>query len=192
MKSQLKKLVRTVVQLSMFNKSSRYITLLIISTALLFCSSGYAEGESTDLQMTPISYIEWEAQRQQYLPSVLVVDMWAMWCVSCIERFPEMVKLHDEYKNQNVQFVSMNLDDREDTLSLKKAEKFLTTMNANFDHYRMNENLLHAFEKIDLIGIPAVLIYDRKGNEQYRLTGDNPNKQFTEKDIEAAVNNLLK
>lgn len=192
MKSQLKKLVRTVVQLSMFNKSSRYITLLIISTALLFCSSGYAEGESTDLQMTPISYIEWEAQRQQYLPSVLVVDMWAMWCVSCIERFPEMVKLHDEYKNQNVQFVSMNLDDREDTFSLKNAEKFLTAMNANFDHYRMNENLLHAFEKIDLIGIPAVLIYDRKGNEQYRLTGDNPNKQFTEKDIEAAINNLLK
>ena len=86
----------------------------------------------------------------------------------------------------------MNLDDREDALSLKKAEKFLTKMNASFDHYRMNENLLQAFEKIDLIGIPAVLIYDRNGNEQYRLTGDNPNKQFTEKDIEEAVNDLLK
>ncbi|MBT8124516.1 MAG: TlpA family protein disulfide reductase [Gammaproteobacteria bacterium] len=176
----------------MLNKSFSYITLLIISSVLLIFTSIDAEGESKGLQMTPISYVEWETQRQQYLPNVLVVDMWAMWCVSCIERFPEMVRLHDEYKNQNVQFVSMNLDDREDTLSLKKAEEFLTTMNASFDHYRMNENLLHAFEKIDLIGIPAVLIYDRKGNEQYRLTGDNPNKQFTEKDIEAAVNDLLK
>ena len=85
----------------------------------------------------------------------------------------------------------MNLDDREDTKSLKIADKFLQKMNANFDHYRMDENLLYAFEKIDLIGIPAVLIYDSKGNEQYRLTGDNPNKQFTEKDIEEAIINLL-
>ena len=181
-----------VVQSSMFTKSFGYIALLMISNALLICSSVDAESELTDLQMTPISYAEWEVQRQQYLPNVLVVDMWAMWCISCIERFPEMVRLHDEYKNQNVQFVSMNLDDREDALSLKKAEKFLTKMNASFDHYRMNENLLQAFEKIDLIGIPAVLIYDRNGNEQYRLTGDNPNKQFTEKDIEEAVNDLLK
>ena len=102
-----------------------------------------------------------------------------------------MVRLHDEFKNQNVEFVSMNLDDRKDRKSLNAAEKFLKKMNANFDHYRMDENLLKAFEKIDLIGIPAVLIYDSKGKEQYRLTGDNPNKQFTEKDIEEALKKLL-
>jgi thiol-disulfide isomerase/thioredoxin len=181
-----------VVQLSMLNNSFSHAPLLIISSVLLIFLSVDAEGESTDLLMTPISYEKWEMQRQQYLPNVLVVDMWAMWCVSCIERFPEMVRLHNEYKNQNIQFVSMNLDDREDTLSLKKAEEFLTAMNASFDHYHMNEDLLDAFEKIDLIGIPAVIIYDRNGNEQYRLTGDNPNKQFTEKDIEEAVKDLLK
>jgi len=142
-------------------------------------------------QMTAINYAEWEKQRLQYLPKIVIVDMWAMWCVSCIERFPEMVKLHNKYKNQNVEFVSMNLDDREDLKSLELAEKFLYKMDTTFDHYRMDENLLHAFEKINLIGIPAVLIYDSKGNEQYRLTGDNPNKQFTEKDIEEAIVNLL-
>jgi thiol-disulfide isomerase/thioredoxin len=196
----------------MFNKSIIHKALLIIRKALwprlslglslslflvlsfsLSLSPGVAaESESTDVLMTPISYAEWEIQRQQYLPNVVVVDIWATWCISCIERFPEMVALHNEYKDKNVQFVSMNLDDREDVSSLQKAEKFLAKMNASFDHYRMDENLLHAFEQIDLIGIPAVIIYDREGNEKYRLTGDNPNKQFTEKDIEQALSDLLK
>ncbi len=151
-----------------------------------------AEDVSNEEQMVAVSYTEWESRRLQYLPKIVVVDMWAMWCVSCIERFPEMVKLHNTYKNQNVEFVSMNLDDREDAKSLQLAEVFLRKMNATFDHYRMDENLLHAFEKIDLIGIPAVLIYDNQGLEQYRLTGDNPNKQFTEKDVEEAISHLLK
>ena len=102
-----------------------------------------------------------------------------------------MIKLHEKYNNNNIEFVSMNLDDREDAKSLEIAEKFLEKMNADFDHYHMNENLLYAFEKINLIGIPAVLIYDSNGNEQYRLTGDDPNNQFTEKDIEVAIKSLL-
>ena len=184
------------VQLNMFNKIISFITLLIITSALLSSSNLYAdantEKESANALMMPIGFDEWEIQRQEYLPKLLVVDMWAMWCVSCIERFPEMVRMHEEFKNKNVQFVSMNLDDRQDTSSLQKAEAFLAKMNAEFEHFRMDENLLHAFEKIDLIGIPAVLIYDENGKEQYRLTGDNPNKQFTEKDIEQALHTLLK
>ena len=95
----------------------------------------------------------------------------------------EMVKMHDQYNKDKVVFVSMNLDDREDLESLAAAEKFLMSMSAQFDHYRMNENLMRTFEKTNLIGIPAILIYDQKGKERYRLTGDNPNKQFTEHDI---------
>jgi thiol-disulfide isomerase/thioredoxin len=175
----------------MFNKFFRCLVWLIVSNAVFLPASGAAESESSDLLMTPIRYAEWETQRKQYLPNVLVVDIWATWCISCIERFPEMVALHNQYNSKSVQFVSMNLDDREDAMSLQKAEIFLKKMNANFDHYRMDENLLHAFEKINLIGIPAVLIYDKDGTEKYRLTGDNPNMQFTEKDIKQALNDLL-
>jgi len=167
---------------------SKCVKIALIISAVWFAN--LHAGEKNAL-MQPINYEQWETQREEYLPKIVVVDMWAMWCVSCIERFPEMVKLHAEYKNRNVQFVSMNLDDREDLQSLEVAEKFLIKMNANFDHYRMDENLLHAFEKIDLIGIPAVLIYDEEGKEKYRLTGDNPNKQFTDKDIEIAIKELL-
>jgi thiol-disulfide isomerase/thioredoxin len=141
--------------------------------------------------MVPLNYQQFTDKLLSYIPNIVVVDMWAMWCVSCIERFPEMVKMHERYKNDNVVFVSMNLDDRTDFESLSAAESFLRSMNAHFDHYRMDENLMSAFEKTDLIGIPAVLIYGHDGKERYRLTGDNPNKQFTELDVEQAIITLL-
>ena len=180
-----------VVRLSMFNNIRFFLAVFYVGTTFSISSNSFAESALSQEPMTVISYAEWENKRLQYLPKIVVVDMWAMWCVSCIERFPEMVKLHQKYKDQNIEFVSMNLDDREDKKSLELANQFLEKMNAKFDHYHMDENLLYAFEKIDLIGIPAVLIYDQKGNEQFRLTGDNPNKQFTEKDIEEAIIHLL-
>ena len=64
-------------------------------------------------------------------------------------------------------------------------------MNAVFDNFWMDENLMIAFEKLNLIGIPAVIIYDRNGDERYRLTGDDPNNQYSGKDIEKAIQELL-
>ncbi|MFK7794781.1 MAG: TlpA family protein disulfide reductase [Gammaproteobacteria bacterium] len=174
-------------QSNMFNKFIRLIAE--ISLLLAICVS-ILNADDVSL-MEPIDYQQWADKRASHLPSIVVVDMWAMWCVSCIERFPEMVKMHERYKNDNVVFASMNLDDREDQESLSAANDFLLSMNAQFDHYRMDENLMVAFEKTNLIGIPAVLIYDSEGNERYRLTGDNPNQQFSKHDVEQAIKALL-
>ena len=169
---------------------SRIHTRLFAAVLITALTSTFAHTSDHSL-MKPLSYQDWSKQLQTYSPSVVVVDMWAMWCVSCIKRFPEMVKLYQQYKGDNVVFVSMNLDDREDTESLEAANKFLRSMDAQFEHFRMDENLMIAFEKTNLISIPAVLIFDSQGNEKYRLTGDNPNKQFSEHDIELAIKALL-
>ena len=162
---------------------------------MLISCAGSAFGEtlsvSNNTLMKPITLQQWNTKLKNYQPNILVVDMWAMWCTSCIERFPEMVKLHHKYSNENISFVSMNLDDREDLESLAAANLFLNNMNADFEHFHMDENLMLTFEKLDLIGIPAVLIYDQQGAEKFRLTGDNPNKQFTEDDIEKAILELI-
>ena len=171
----------------MFN---RFIRLILPTLLLLAISVSNLNADDASL-MKPIGYQQWTHKLESHLPSIVVVDMWAMWCVSCIERFPEMVKMHARYKNDNIVFASMNLDDRDDPESLSAVNDFLRSMNAQFDHYRMDENLMVAFEKTNLIGIPAVLIYDREGKERYRLTGDNPNQQFSEDDVEQAIKNLL-
>ena len=158
---------------------------------LCFCSSLTTHADTVP-PMVPITLEQWTDKLQSYKSSIVVVDMWAMWCTSCIERFPEMVKLHQRYKNNNIIFVSMNLDDREDAASLAAANQFLKKMNASFEHYHMDENLMLTFEQLNLIGIPAVLIYDEQGHEMFRLTGDNPNNQFNDDDIEQSIQSLIK
>ena len=144
-----------------------------------------------EITFTPLKHSEWLDKLSTYQPNIVVVDMWATWCSTCLEEFPKIVDLHNQYKDQGVQFVSMNLDDHDDQPALENAEKFLRNMNATFDNFWMDENLMTAFEDLNLIGIPAVIIYDRKGHEQYRLTGDNPNNQYSENDIDAAIQQLL-
>ena len=178
--------------LSMCSRAINKLVFVFIVLIVLFsCGTNEEPNISTKVSMLPVTFQQWENKLDEYNSKIVVVDMWAMWCVSCLERFPEMVKLHEKYQDENVEFVSMNMDDREDTESIDKAEKFLGKMNASFDHFRINENMLQAFEVFDLISIPAVVIYDQNGKESYRLTGDNPNNQFTEKDIESAILTLI-
>ena len=179
--------------LNMFN--SRFIISIFIVTFYYIGSNlvASASNEITDseISFTPLRYSEWIEKLSTYTPNIVVVDMWATWCSSCLEEFPKIVELNRRYKDRNVQFVSMNLDDHTDQPSLDDALKFLQKMNASFDNFWMDENLMLAFKQLDLIGIPAVIIYDRDGKERYRLTGDNPNNQYTEKDIINALEKLL-
>lgn len=153
--------------------------------------TGEQPSQSDSIDLTPITFKEWQEKLSSYEPDIVVVDLWATWCQPCIERFPHMVEMHERYHDKGVRFVSMNLDSRDDTQALTFARQFLVKTNATFENYLMNENMMDAFEMLDLLGIPAVYIYDRNGQERIRLTGDNPNKQFTDKDVEDAIISLL-
>ncbi len=115
---------------------------------------------------------------------VVVVDVWATWCVPCVERFPHMVSLYQRYKNRGVEFVSMSVDDREDKAAIERARQFLIRQKATFRNYLMDENIMQSFEKLGVQGIPDVMMYDRAGRLRYDLNGNDPNRQATLTDVE--------
>jgi len=141
--------------------------------------------------MQPVGFAGWERVLAAEHGSIVVVDLWASWCVSCIERFPQMVALNRRYRTEGVRFLSLNFDERDDAEAIAWAEDFLRRTQADFPHYRLEENLMQAFERLDLLGIPVVLLYDRDGREAFRLTGDDPAAQFDEDDVERAIRSLL-
>lgn len=176
--------------------------MMIVAAMSLWCSVACAETKSaaqSDTKMVPLNSVtltEWSEVLAGYQGEITVVDFWATWCISCLERFPHMVTMSEQFKDQKVRFVSMLLEDPEETDTIERAHQFLNKQFQNksglaFDHYFMNENLMKSFESLDLLGIPAVFIYDSKGQLAHRLTGDNPNKQFTDKDIEAAIQQMI-
>jgi len=179
------------------NMNNTFVIKFFVLIPLLFTGLLNAN-EITDktnqdfkLNFNTVTNEQWQQTLAGYKGTVLVVDMWATWCISCIERFPHMVQMNKDFKGKGVKFVSLLLEDPEEPEAIERAKGFLVKQQADFEHYFMNENLMSSFDKLDLLGIPAVFIYGADGELIHRLTGDNPNKQFTEKDIENAVNELL-
>ncbi len=144
-----------------------------------------------NVTLEPTTFDQWQRQLTAYRPAIVVVDMWATWCDSCVKRFPKMVELDRKYRDRGVRFVSMLLEDPEEPGVVELAEAFLERQNATFDNFRMVENLMESFERLDLIGLPAVLIYDRSGALAHKLTGDDPNDQADDADVEAALVAML-
>lgn len=157
-----------------------------------FAEQPAASAQSKPITLRPVTFAQWQQKLAGYRGQIVVVDFWATWCGPCVERFPHMVQLYQKYgRDSEVRFVSMSLDDRSDRLALQNAQEFLVKQNAVFDNFRMDEIVPDAFQKLGILGIPAVFIYDSSGKLRYRLTGDNPNKQFTNKDVESAIMDLL-
>lgn len=141
--------------------------------------------------MEVIRYAQWESILAEQRPNIVVVDLWASWCVSCIERFPEMVDMAERHADRPVRFLTLNLDDPQDAAGIEWSNEFLDKLGAEFANYHLAENLTWSFERLDLLAIPVVLIYDGTGRERFRLTNDDPNNQFDEQDIEQALQSLL-
>ena len=51
---------------------------------------------------------------------VVLVNVWALWCVPCVEEFPMIVDLDREFKELEVIFISADFEDQ-----IKKVESFL-------------------------------------------------------------------
>jgi len=163
---------------------------------IAFASAGWANQEGQHAEsptaMRAVRFGQWESTLREQRGHITVVDLWASWCSPCLERFPHMVELFHRYSGRGVRFISLNFDQQGDGESLEWANRFLQRVQAVFPNYHMDENMSQAFERLDLLGLPVVLIYDADGSEAYRLTGDDPNNQFDENDVEDAVLSLLR
>ena len=176
----------------MSTKSSILVLIMLLLTAAGHTQLAAENPMPGGITFLPVTYSQWQEKLAAYKGNILVVDLWATWCAPCVQRFPHMVELSRKYSDrERIRFVSMSLDDRSDPAALELAHKFLIRQNATFDNYRMDEIIPDAFDKFNIQGIPAVFIYDRTGKLRYRLTGDDPNHQFTNEDVERAVKTLL-
>ena len=99
------------------------------------------------------------------------VDIWATWCGPCIAEIPSIKKLEAEYKDKNIQFVSISIDDamRSGGGDLAVAKNKWRTMVKEESlvgiHLFSDKNWESDFVKnYHIQGIPRFILIDPNGN----------------------------
>ncbi len=104
---------------------------------------------------------------------ILLINVWATWCIPCREEFPDLVSLFDEYENRDVDIVGISVDYPDEIDS--KILPFLQSQQVNFPVYLQNfekqEDFIN-FLNTDWSGaLPASFVYDTAGEQKLFLLG---------------------
>lgn len=102
----------------------------------------------------------------------LLVNFWATWCGPCVEEFPDLVKIDNDYKGK-IDFITITLDDVEELNT--GVPKFLKKMNAEMPTYLLktaDEGAAISMVYEDWQGgLPFTIFFDGKGAVVYNRQG---------------------
>jgi len=104
---------------------------------------------------------------------ILFINVWATWCVPCVEEFPDVVRIANDYKDKNFEIITLNTDQVSDIES--KVIPFLKKYKAEFPVYIVEDK--NSQEIIELLNkdwsgaIPVTIIYDEAGKQQSFMLG---------------------
>lgn len=120
---------------------------------------------------------------------ILFINFWATWCKPCVDEFPALVKLAENNKNNDVEFLSLSVDLIKEINS--NVIPFIEKQKVNFPVFVIPEK-----ESDEVIGfiseewngaIPATAIYDTQGKLVEFITGAETYESFQQK-IEKILN----
>ena len=142
-------------------------------------------------ELQPVAWVEWGQVLRSERGNVLVVNVWANWCRTCIELFPSLVEMSRQYEPQRVRFISLSLDDSNDKSACQRAQQFLEGQRADFAHYVSTGNFAATLANLEVDSVPVVLVYAADGQLRYRLVGDEPDNEISPADVRDAIDSLV-
>ena len=96
------------------------------------------------------------------------IDFWATWCTPCIESFPKMVQMYNQYKDKGVQFIS--IADENTAEKIKLAKTILKKNKVEWiNYFDKNKDLI---KKIIYESIPFQILVDKDGKVITAVSGD--------------------
>ena len=102
----------------------------------------------------------------------LLVNFWATWCGPCVEEFPDLVKIDNDYKGK-IDFITVTLDDLSEINT--SVPIFLSRMKAEMPTYLLQTEdpsvTISAIYKDWSGGLPFTILFDSKGATIYNRQG---------------------
>jgi len=102
----------------------------------------------------------------------LLVNFWATWCVPCLEEFPDLVKIDNDYKDK-IDFIIISIDDLAEID--RDVPQFLAKMKAEMPAFLLKtqneEAAIASVSKEWKGGMPYTVLFDEKGLIVYDRQG---------------------
>ncbi len=103
---------------------------------------------------------------------VVMINLWATWCVPCRKEFPDLIELYGKYRDRGLELILISVDFAEQR---SQVEAFLKENGVTFPTYINAEDSYEAlisFLAPDWIGgLPTTFVIDRKGRLDRSLVG---------------------
>lgn len=147
---------------------------------------------SSKVNIKTVTLAELKKEVAKHKGKIVVMDIWANWCIPCKHEFPKLVKLHNKYVDRGVVCMSLCLPDtvKVDETN-EKALAFLKEQKAAFPNFRWHEKADWQ-EAFDISGPPAVRVYGTDGKLAKQFDHNNPDVEWGYPEIEALVTKLQK
>lgn len=118
---------------------------------------------------------------------VVVVNMWATWCVPCRQEFPLLIQLYPQYKSKGVELIALSNDDLQ---NLDDVRDFVKERRVLFPVFLIDPNDADALREAVYPqwtgGLPSTFFFNRDGVLKDHITG-----VLEQKDFETMVKPLL-
>ncbi len=90
------------------------------------------------------------------------IDVWATWCAPCLREIPFLKEVEKDYKDKNIEFLSISIDEEKDYEKWKQmiSEKSLGGIQLMADN-NWNSDFV---KKYAILGIPRFILIDPQGN----------------------------
>lgn len=102
----------------------------------------------------------------------LLVNFWATWCEPCREEFPDLVKIHADYK-ERIDLITISLDFPEDIDTI--VPQFLSEMKAEMPTFLLiskdESTVISSIKKDWNGGLPFTVLYNQEGAIAYAKEG---------------------
>jgi thiol-disulfide isomerase/thioredoxin len=111
---------------------------------------------------------------------VLLLNVWATWCIPCKEEFPDLVTLSKAMDPKKAEVVAISVDFPDEIT--QKVSPFVKKMKTPFkvfvQDFPSQDDFINSFDKQWGGAVPATFIYDANGKQQKYLLGKHSYDQL--------------
>lgn len=172
----------------------RRIAVLVIALTAVVAVSGAAwltreSPEGPTLGVVPVdeplphlqgeTLDERELSTDRFAGSVLVMNVWASWCVPCKREQPGLVRLADQYRHEGVAFLGIDYADNHGA-----ADAWIRRYDVPYPS--LYDPAGGFADDLGFPFVPHTFVVDRTGTIRYRIYGE-----ATESELSGLVNEVL-